>query len=155
MPRYYTVEFFNSVYGIAVEDIWEFNPADDKPVEILQIYLSTDDILQDANEETMRLQIIRGHTTSGSLGGVRTPRPLDPVDPAAGFSAEFTNETLATGGTSVVLHTETWNMRTPWIYSPPHEARPSTTQGLLLILRPVAALSVAIGLTSTVYLKEY
>lgn len=102
MARLYAVTFVSQTLATASGDIdlWELTPADDKPIEIVGIKIDVTSELTDAADEWGALQIIRGHTTSGSGGGTPTPVPLNPFDTAAGFTVEDRNTTIASAGTT-------------------------------------------------------
>lgn len=107
--RVYTVTAENQTVANAGGDVdlVEVSPADDKPCWFLGFTVdnaggSSD--AGDAQEEFYRAAIIRGHTSSGSGGSSATPVPLDPIDTAAGFSAEINNTTIASSGSTT----------TPW-----------------------------------------
>ena len=111
MPRDYWVPFGPTAETLAV-DVFELTPAANKLIEILEIIIGQTTELGDAAEEQLVLDIIRGHTTSGSGGAAVTPTPVDPNDPAAGFVAETLNTTQATVGTTTVGPRIPWNVRT-------------------------------------------
>lgn len=159
MGRMYTVEFENRVVANADgdHDLFEITPADDKPCTVHAIYLSQSTEVGDGEEEMLRLQIIRGHTTSGDNGvsPAPTPRPSDPGDAAAGFTAEAENTTIASGGTTENLHSESFNVRTGWVYLPTPEMRPKVTQAeTTLVLRLLAAPADDVTMNGTIYIEE-
>src|SRR5688572_5473054 len=110
MGRIYAVDIAPAAITVAA-DVIELTPADDKPIIIhgFEIFQTTD--LGDAAEEIIGLFWIRGHTVSGSGGSSPTPRPLNPNDAAAGFTAETLNTTAANTGTTVQLQRHGWNIR--------------------------------------------
>ncbi|MGE0138676.1 MAG: hypothetical protein AB7R77_12715 [Ilumatobacteraceae bacterium] len=155
--RMYTVSFEN-VSISAAQDLFEITPADDKPVAIAGLFLSnvggTADA-GDAQEELLRLAIIRGFTTSGSGGSAPTPAPCAPADSAAGFTAEVNNTTLANTGTTATLHADGWNVRVPygnwwipeaWIWA----SQANTT----IVVRLVGAPADAVSCSGTLYVIE-
>jgi hypothetical protein len=162
MPRLYTVTFDNVTLtnsgGDA--DIFEITPARDKPLEILSIELGSQEI-KDAEEEQIRLKLIRGHTTSGSTpSATPTPRPISPIDTAAGFTAEVNNATIASAGTAVDLWSNTWNVRAPGPIFPPmpqgygYWVGTASTQELL-VLRCMSTVLDDVVLNGTVLICEY
>lgn len=154
MGRMYSVEFENVAVSVA-QDLFEITPADDKPCIVHGIYISQSSDVGDAEEEMLRVRIIRGHATSGSGGSAPTPRPLNPTDPAAGFTAEANNTTIASAGTAVNLHSEAFNIRTGWQYIPTPEMRPEVTQGqTTLVVRLLAAPTDALSMSGTLYIEE-
>lgn len=154
MGRLYTVQFEN-VAVTAAQDFFEISPADDKPVIIHAIHLSQHSDTGDTAEEMLRLSIIRGHTTSGSGGSAPTPAPLDPNDAAAGFAAEVNNTTIASTGTTVTLHSESFNIRSGWVYMPTPECRPKASQGnTTIVVRLNAAPADSLSMSGTIYVEE-
>lgn len=154
MGRMYSVEFEN-VSVSAAQDFWEITPADDKPIRIHGIFLSQNSDFGDAQDEGIRLQIIRGFTTSGSGGTTVTANPLNPSDAAASFVAECNNTTLATTGTTKNLHSDTVVVRAgfPFYFTP--ETRPECSQGqTTIVIRLKAAPADALSMSGTLYLEE-
>ena len=154
MSRLYAVTFEN-VAVTAAQDLFELTPADDKPIAIHAIYLSQSTELGDAAEEQLRLQIIRGHATSGSGGTAPTPAPLNPNNTAAGCASEVNNTTIASTGTTVVLHSETFNVRAGWAYLPTPECQPIATQAnTTLVVRLLAAPADSVTMGGTLIFEE-
>ena len=157
MPRMYAVTFDN-VSVSAAQDFFEISPADDKPVLIHGITLSnvggTADA-GDAQEEFWRIEIRRGHTSSGSGGTAPTPAALNPGDSAAGFSAEVNNTTIASAGTTTVLLADGMNVRIPYVWIPTPELRPIATQGnTTIVVRLLSTPSDAVSMSGTLYVEE-
>ena len=156
--RIYSVVFDN-VSIAAAQDLFALTPADDKPIELLALYLSnvggTADA-GDAAEELLRLSIIRGFTTIGSGGSAPTPQPVQStVDSASGFTARVNDTTLATTGTTGTLHCDGWNIRVPYqlIWLP--ENRPGATQAnTTIVVRLVTAPADAVLCSWTLYVME-
>lgn len=154
MGRMYTAEFEN-VSVSAVQDFFEVTPSTQKPVAIHAIFLSQVTDVGDANEEMLRIKIIRGHTTTGSGGTTSTPAPLDPDDAAAGDATlEVNNTTVATAGTPLDLHCEAFNIRTGWVYMPTPEMRPVVKNAELLVVQLMNAPGSAIFMSGTIYFEE-
>jgi hypothetical protein len=155
--RMYTVQF-NDVSVSAVQDLFEISPADDKPVEICGIQLSNTGGAADAGdaqEELLRLQIIRGFTSSGSSGSSPTPAPVDPGDAAAGFSAEVNNTTVANTGTSVTIMSTGINIRLPEALWFPPECRPKASQAnTTIVVRLPDAPADAVKMSGTLWVRE-
>jgi len=156
--RVYTVEFGATTLAVitAAQDLFELQPADDKPVAIIGWDLAQTTELGDGAEEILRLQIVRGHTTSGSVGGTNpTPRPVVPSDVAAGFVCEINNTTIASVGTPVVLWSGGWNVRVPGPYFLPEDCRIWCTQAqTTMVLRLTAAPADSISVTGTMFVLE-
>lgn len=155
MARMYAVTFEN-VSVTAQVDFFELSPADDKPIQIHAIYLSQSSDVGDAAEEMLRVQILRGHTTSGSGGSAATPAPLhSSADAAAGCAAETNNTTIASAGTAVSLHSEAFNIRAGWQFIPTPEMRPGASQAnTTLVVRLMAAPADSLSMSGTLILEE-
>jgi hypothetical protein len=154
--RVYTV-VFAAVSVSAAQDLFEITPADDKPVEIMGLSLCQvgNADVGDAQEECLRFSIIRGYTASGSGGSAPTPVPVKANDAAAGFTAEVNNTTVATTGTAVILHEDSFNVRTGTTLWWPDGCEPSASQAnTTLIIRLNTAPADAITLSGTLYVRE-
>ena len=156
MGRMYAVTFENVTVTGAV-DFFEITPADDKPCVIHACYLSQSSDTGDAAEEMLRVKIIRGHATGGSGGATPTPAGLiSGTTPAAGFSAETNNTTIASTGSPADLHAEAFNIRAGWAYIPTPEARPGVSQALTtLVVRLMAAPADALSMSGTLIVEEH
>lgn len=155
MGRMYAVSFEYVVVTAAV-DFFELTPADDKPVAVHAIYLSQSSDVGDVAEEMLRVQILRGHTTSGSGGSAATPAPLNSsADAAAGCAAETCNTTIASAGTAVALHAEAFNIRAGWQFIPTPEMRPGASQAnTTIVVRLMAAPADALSMSGTLIFEE-
>jgi len=157
MPRTYTVEFEAQTIASASGDydIFEFDAATDKPIELVALQLGQSSELGDAAEEQLRIRIIRGHTTSAN-GTSTTPRPVSPADAAAGFTAEVIGSTIASAGTAVNLMSDTFNVRAGFQWGPvPHGMGFWTSGSDLLTVRLMAAVADDLTLSGTAMLIEY
>ena len=160
--RVYTVEFENQAWAAADTDVdlFELTPADDKPVKILGIFLANVGAdVGDAEEEMIRLQIIRGHTVSGSGGATPTPRPLaNSGGLAAGFTADTMNDVIATTGTVHNLFSDGWNIRVPYqmiFPALPEDMRPGAGQGnTTILLRGHTTVADTINVSGTMFVGE-
>lgn len=154
MGRIYTVEFEN-VAVTASQDFFELTAADDKPLRIIGLFLSQFSDLGDAAEEILRFRVIRGHTTSGSGGSTATPRPMLASDAAAGFTCEINNTTIASAGTAVNLHSDSFNIRTgTQIWLPPGCGWGTNQTAGLLAVRLMAAPTDSLSMSGTLYVDE-
>ncbi len=154
MGRVYSVNFEN-VTVTAAQDFFEISPADDKPVKILGLFLCQSSDVGDAAEEMLRVQILRGHSTVGSGGSAQTPVPVDPNDPAAGFAAKVNNTTIASAGTAVILHSDSFNIRAgiQLFWTP--ETAPLANQGnTTIVVRLLAKPADSLTMGGTLYVEE-
>lgn len=154
--RIYTVSFA-AVSLAAIQDLFEISPADDKPVEIVGLFLSQTGVgdVGDAAEEMLRIEIIRGYTSSGSGGSSPTPAPVKRIDAAAGFTAEVNNTTVANTGTAVIIHEDAFNVRAGYANWWPEGTEPDASQAnTTIVVRLVAAPADAITISGTLYVRE-
>lgn len=158
MPRTYAVAFTSQTLATSSGDIdlWELTPADDKPIEIVGLVLSVTSELGDAADEWAAIQILRGHTTSGSGGGTPTPAPMGPADTAAGFTVEDRNTTIASAGTAVTLHSDAVNVRAGYQIWFPDGCGPMASQGnTTIVVRQSTTWTDDVTASGTVFVREY
>ena len=113
--------------------------------KLLRVYLWQTSDLGDAAEEVLRVEVIRGHATSGAAGQTTVIAPLNPSDTAATFAAELLNTTLATTDNPVGLGVRGWNIRTDldWLFPPGQEPCIRTTERLVVrVSAPADAITV-------------
>ena len=95
MPRRYTVTFENVLIAGPQDLVTIFSPPD-QGVRIFRAWLSnTDTTLASSQMFQVRSRFLRGILTAGSGGTVPTPRPVDPGDNPAFFTAHV-NDTSKT-----------------------------------------------------------
>lgn len=156
--RMYLVSFEN-VAVAAAQDLFELTPADDKPILITG--MSLDNVggaadAGDAQEEMLRLSVVRGHATSGSGGSAPTPRPIPfSAGAAAGFTAEVNNTTIASAGTGVTLLTLGWNVRAGLREFWPEELCLGAVQGdTTLVVRLLSTPADSVSVSGTLWVCE-
>jgi len=159
----YSVEFTNKAATAAMADFdfFEIDPAADKPVEIVGLFIGQETAESDANEDFVRLAILRfsgGTFTSGGEAAA-TEQPLDPSDGAASFASESFNANggvATTSGTTARIHSDTFNVRTGYQVIFPPEMRPkcdSTAQSALVV-RCESTLDATTNFSGTLYVRE-
>ena len=154
MGRMYTCEFSKVAVSLD-QDVFELTPADDKPIAIHAVFLSQSSDVADAAEEILNYKIIRGLATSGSAGGTSTPAVLNPLDTAAGATCETNNTTIATAGTPIDCHSDSFNIRTGLQLIFPPEMRPVATEAnTTIVVRLMEDLADAVTMSGTVYFEE-
>ncbi len=152
--RIYTVEFEAATVSAQV-DFFEVTPADDKPVEVIGLFMAQSSDVGDAASEILRYRVIRGHTTGGSGGAAPTPRPLNRSDTAAGFAAETCNTTIASAGTGVNLHSDCFNIAIGCQLWLPEGCEWEATQAdTTIVVRLMAAPTDALTMSGTLYVRE-
>lgn len=151
----YTVSFDQQTVAAASGDydLFELTAASDKPVEIVALKIDNKSEVGDAQEEMIAWSIVRGNTTSGN-GTSTTPRPLDPSDGAAAFTAESVGSTPASAGTAVNLVVGAFNLRAGLMEVYPEAMRPKTSGTALLCVRLLTALADDATMSGTVWVRE-
>lgn len=154
--RPYTV-VFQAVAMTVSQDLFELTPADDKPISLMGIFAGNSTDFGDAQDEILRWSVIRGFTSSGSVGGsAPTPRPLNRSDPAAGFTAEINNTTKATTGTTNILHADGFNVRAGLAFWWPIDCRPQASQAdTTIVVRLESTPADSITFDGTLYVAEF
>lgn len=152
--RIYTVSFTGVAVTTAV-DLFELTPADDKPIEVIGLFVGQSSDPGDAQAELLGYRVIRGHTVSGSGGATPTPRPVSRSDAAAAFTADTCNTTAANTGTTVDLHADTFHVAAGeklWI---PDGCEWEATQAdTTLVVRLIAAPVDSLTMSATIYVRE-
>jgi len=153
--RGYTCVYGPTAATVAI-DIFEFTPADDKPLTIVGFTIGQTTEIGDAQEEELEIKIMRGGTgmTSGS-GGVAAANGVgvDASSATSGFTYEAGNTTLATFTSGVTLLEDSMNVRTGWQWWPPPEVWFSVSQangGLVLRMNSTPADSITFAATAYV-----
>lgn len=156
MGRMYTVQFENAtVPATNAMDLFELAPAANKPIRLHGLWLHQRSDMGDAQEEALRVQIIRGHATSGSGGSSATPVPLNSTDPAAGFAAEVNNTTIASAGTAVNICPFYPNIRVGAEILWPPEIQPMCHNGDgTIVVRLLAGPADALTMCGVLYVEE-
>lgn len=155
MSRMYTVQFSGVTVSVA-QDFFEIAPATNRPIAIWGLHLAQYSDVGDAAEEILRYQVIRGFTTSGSGGTAPTPTPTDEFDPAAGFTAEVNNTTVATTGTTVTLHSGSFNVRVgESLWLPPEAVWQCSAGASRIVVRLSAAPVDPVDMVGTLYVYEF
>jgi hypothetical protein len=161
MRGVYTVSFFEQTIAAASGDydLWEIDPAADKPVEVVAIYVANKSEIGDAQEEMVSYSLTRmtGGTFTSGNGTSTTPVKTAPQDAAASGAYETVGATVATTtGTTEHLHQDTFNIRTglQLIFPPDmrHTCSGAANEAFLLRLR--TALADDATFSGTLYFGE-
>jgi hypothetical protein len=159
MGRIYAVPWNGTVTNAGgAADLWEFLPADDKPIKLRGYRLGQTSEVADAAEEGIRVTVRRlGATVTGSNGSSVTPVPMDSANVAAGFTAEFNGATVATSsGTDTVVEESAWNMRmSPFeVWYPDSDFAPKAKQGEGLFIRMETTPADDFSFAGTAWIEE-
>lgn len=152
----YTISFDQQTVAAASgdHDFFELTPADDRPIEIVAIWITCKSELGDAQEEQVAWSIVTDNTTSGN-GTSATPRPLDSRDQAASFAAETVATTPASAGTALTLVADNFNIRVGLHEVLPEIMRPKVDQGdTMLCIRLLTALADDATFSGTIWVRE-
>lgn len=152
----YTVSFDQQSVAAASGDydFFELTPADDRPIEIVAIWITCKSELGDAQEEQVAWSVVTDNTTSGN-GTSTTPRPLDSRDQTASFTAETVASTPASAGTAVTVIADCFNIRGGLHEVFPEIMRPKIDQGdTMMCIRLLTALADDATFSGTVWVRE-
>ena len=159
----YTVEFTNKAATAAMADFdfFELDAATEKPIEICAIFIGQETQEGDANADWSRYAILRfsgGTFTSGGEVST-TPRPLDPSDGAASFSAEAFNANggaASSSGTTVRLWSDTFNLAVGLQLVFPPDLRPKVdgTAQSAMVVRHESTLDATTNFSGTCVVRE-
>lgn len=141
--------------------LWEIDPAADKPVEICGMEFVVTSEVQEAQEEFLRLRVIRyvGGTFTSSNGTAVTPRPQNELNTvAAAMAIEANGTTIASStGTAHDLQSTGFNVRGGYgpIFLPPgYRHKVMGVANSALVINMLNTLADDITLTSTLWLEE-
>jgi hypothetical protein len=161
--RVYTIEFTNKAATAAMADFdfFELDPAADKPVEIVAIFIGQETMEGDTNEDYVRLAILRftgGTFTSGGEVST-TPRPLDINDGAASGAFEAFNANggaASSSGTTHRMHSDTFNIRTGYqiVFPPDLRPRIGGVANEAAVVRCESTLDGTTNFSGTLYFRE-
>lgn len=159
MSRIYAVPFTATVTAAGGNaDLWEFLPADDKPIKLRGFCIGEISEVGDTAEEGLQISIVRlGATVTSSNGTSVTPVPLDSADAAAGFTAEYFGATVATttGSTTVIEYLAWINRNSPYErWYPDPQFAPKAKQGEGLFIRMDTTLADDMTFAGTAWIEE-
>jgi hypothetical protein len=152
----YTVVFDQQTIAAASGDydLFEITPADDRPIEIVAVWITCKSELGDAQEEQIAWSIVTDNATSGN-GTSTTPRPLDPRAGAASFTAEVVASTPASTGTPIATVADCFNVRVGLHEILPDAMRPRADQAdTMLCVRMLTALTDDAVFSGTLFVRE-
>lgn len=154
MGRIYSLSF-DAVAVTAAQDLFELVPATGKPIAIHEIRIGQTSDAGDAQDELLKIKIIRGFTTSGSGGTASlTPAVMNENDTACGITnAEINNTTQANTGTTATLLVDTFNVRAGYLYLPTPEARPRVGAGTRVVVT-ITAPADSLTMSGTIIFEE-
>jgi hypothetical protein len=140
-------------------DLVEILPATDYPLKIVGFILSNSSEIAEAQEEAIRVQLIRmtATVTSGSGGASPNKERVNDRAPAPQFAAEVANDTIATSsGDTDVLDEMGWNVRsTPLERWFDDDNQFTFRAGQAFIIRLPAAVADDMVAELTVYVEEF
>jgi hypothetical protein len=152
----YTVVFDQQTVAAASGDydFFEITPADDRPIEIVAVWITCKSELGDAQEEQIAWSVVTANATTGN-GTTTTPRPLDPRAGAASFTAEVVASTPASAGTPITTVADCFNVRSGLHEILPDAMRPRADQAdIMLCVRLLTALADDAVFSGTLFVRE-
>ena len=152
----YTVPIDNGAIATASGDydLWELDAATDKPIELIGIKILVTSEVQEAQEEWVRISVVRGNTTTGN-GSTATPAPVAIGDTAASFGAKTIGTTPASAGTAVNLDMMPVQVRAGDQILYPGGCSFWTSGSALLCVRLLAAPADDMSISGNIWVMEY
>jgi hypothetical protein len=148
MPRLYSVSFEDVAISVA-QDLVQIKGATGKMLRIRRVYVSAVDTSPGTNQfMSLRCRFLGATVTDGSGGSTPTPKPFDPGDAAASFSALANNTTKATSsGTVNILEDNGCNIFAGYDYMFPYppDVGPSESFVFELLQGPNGAIHLSGG----------
>jgi hypothetical protein len=129
---------FGAVAVTAAQDVFEITAPSNKCVVLHEIAIEQASDAGDAQAELLRIQAIRGFTSSGSGGSGVTPAPLESGSAAAGSTVEANNTTVATTGATATLFDRAFNVQIGFFWQPTPECRIVLSPSQRLVVRNTA-----------------
>jgi hypothetical protein len=161
MSRIYTVPYQGTVTAAGGDtELFELVPAAGKQIRLRGLKLSQWSEVGDAQEEGLRISILRmtATVTVGSGGSAVTPVPVHGNDPASGFSARSNDTTVATtSGSTTIIEEFAWNVRnSPFeTWWPDGDFAPDAKNAEYLIVRMQTTLADDASFAITAYVEEF
>ena len=153
MGRVYRMVFTDVAVTLA-QDLFSILPAANKPCALHAVYLSQNTEVADAAEEGLTINIVKGNTTVGSGGAAEVADPLNINTSATAVAGRVNDTTEVSAGTAVIVHTEVWNVRMPFIYLPAPEDRIIWGNALFLAIQLITVPADSITMTGTAVFEE-
>lgn len=138
----------------AAQDVFELTCPSTTRVRIREVKLGQYSDAGDATAEILSVQLIIGHTTSGSGGAAVTPRNLNRASTVTAASTlERNNTTIAANGTAITLYSDVWNIQSGWWYAPSEFEMITIDISTRLVVRITSPVD-AITLNATIVFEE-
>lgn len=154
MVRVYSV-VFEGVAVSAVQDLFNLQPATNKPCIIHEVH-----IMQDAGEVSeqlpVRIRRLPATVTNGTGGSTPTPRQMVSSDPAAGATVRANDATTraTSSGTAVTLRRASDNVLNGWHWVFTPECRPIFIAGEAMIVGLETAPAASLTMSGEVVFEE-
>ena len=160
MGKMWVIPFQGTITAAGTDsDLWTVNPADDKPVQLRAVILGQISEVKDAEEEGLRIDVLRMNATITAGTGGAAAVPEDPLlhGQTPGFTARTNDTTLATttGSTDILGHIGWNNRNTPlekWY--PDERFAPRAIQGEALIVRLMTTVADDMTFAGEVWVEE-
>lgn len=111
MGRIYTVETVNVALSVTPQDLVEIKGAAGKIVKIRRVsFGATDTTLPTAQMLDLRGTFLGATVTDGTGGSTPTPKPADPGDAAASFTAKANNSTTQASSSGTTNVNQVWGV---------------------------------------------
>ena len=110
---------FAGIEIAAAQDVFELTAPPNESVRIVEATLAQTSDFQEAQDEILSIQMVRGHTTAGSGGAAVTPVPWNKYGGTTEATVARNNTTIASAGSAQTLYADGWNVRAGWYWRAP------------------------------------
>jgi hypothetical protein len=152
----YILRFENQSVALSAgdHDLFYLAPATNRPLRVTALEFDVVSELGDAQEEVLRLQWVRGHTSASTGGASQTPENVGLNGGSAGGTFRVADTAIATGGTPDLSLPFGVNVRiAPNLWVPPYPI-PVSAAETSLVLRLMAAVADDINLNATLWFEQ-
>lgn len=146
---------FTDIAVTAAQDLLSVLPATQRPIEVCRVRLSqvgTADMVA-GQEESLAVELRRGHTTAPSGGATVTPAPRDSNQATSGVTARRNDTTIASAGTAVTVCDLSFHVMAGLDEVIPPEYRPRVQNANWVNVRLRAAPADSLTMSGTVWFR--
>ena len=145
---------FAGVAVTAQQDLFSILAPATEAIHIHGLILSQTTEIGDAMEEQLSIQVTSGATSAGSVGTSPTAIPDFLGSTAFGGTVRANDTTRASAGTIVTHHSDTWNVRTQFLWMPPPELRWRIAPSARLVVGLLTTPADSITMNGTIYFES-
>lgn len=145
---------FDNVTVSAAQDLFEIVAPSTGTVAIHAIFIGQSSDAGDAQAESLRILLTRGHTVSGSGGSSPSIQKFDASRDASSGATVEANNTTAANTSGVNILADTFNIAIGWQFLPTPEMRPRLAASQRFTVNLPAAPADALTMSGTIIWEE-